>query len=394
MKPIETRVPEHTRRRIDGLSISLVFAVLGGTIAIWGATIDTLSAAYGVGPDRIGIFVSVMSIGRMASVFLSGLLSDAIGFRRTIVLGIVLLIQSLVAVALEVPFAVLYPCMFASGIGHGMIDTAGVAGIAETYGTKSESAINNIQLFYGAGALAAPLIVFLSLSRMNWQAAYVLLATTGLIPLIALVAGMNKSDRPRSSDEPSGTLRSAQAVFARTVLSLEAVCVVLYSGIGVVIATWFPLYVRQFTDAPNIHTMGLALYSVGLTIGALCCRIATRVIGARTLLGVAACSALVAGTIVVLVDSAVGKMAGISLVGVSLGGIYSLSVGLRMMQNINRSGAISGIMATLAALGAMVFSAVSSVLVRTANVSSVFRMNLILFALLSLCGLLLLRTRR
>ncbi|MFT4109132.1 MFS transporter [Propionicimonas sp.] len=105
-------------------AVVLLFAYNGLVIGSYAASIPTLTARFGLQAWQLSIFFICMGLAAIASMQLSGRLSDRFGARRVSIAMIPVLILAILAIGLAPSVPMLFVAGILLGIGNGGIDVA------------------------------------------------------------------------------------------------------------------------------------------------------------------------------------------------------------------------------------------------------------------------------
>jgi len=171
--------------------------------------------------------MSVYAAGSLTSVLLSGMLSDSIGKRRVVLSGgaVLTLGVSLVATAGSVPL--LMAGLFLAGMGFGPCESIGSALLTDENPGGETRWMNVSQIFFGAGAIAAPVaaVWYASLPGRSYSSALFVCAGAVFLCWLAILS----TSRGRLS-KPEGVKRELNlfGVLKNREFLLYAVMVCVY----------------------------------------------------------------------------------------------------------------------------------------------------------------------
>ena len=201
--------------------------VLGLYASTYDAMVDRMTARFLLDARMIGILMSVYAAGSLTSVLLSGMLSDSIGKRRVVLSGgaVLTLGVSLVATAGSVPL--LMAGLFLAGMGFGPCESIGSALLTDENPGGETRWMNVSQIFFGAGAIAAPVaaVWYASLPGRSYSSALFVCAGAVFLCWLAILS----TSRGRLS-KPEGVKRELNlfGVLKNREFLLYAVMVCVY----------------------------------------------------------------------------------------------------------------------------------------------------------------------
>lgn len=327
----------------------LSFATLGLGVAALGPALPFLAEATASPLKRISYLFIAQNLGYMAGSYASGLLYDR--FRSTRMVGIALLVMAagLSLVPAAGSFALLAMLITGLGLLQGAVDVGGNVLILRTPAAGRQVRMNALHLFFGVGALLAPVAMAQAVLRtggIRWG--YWVLA------LLAVPAGLwmvGQPDPPASAKRAEREESSAQTL----IVVIAAVCIFLIVAAEAGFGSWIYTYavtrrLADKVDAAYLTSVFWGAFAVGRLVSTLASlrlrppllialSVAGCLAGAVPLLvpgggapaawTAAACfgffvSPLFANTMTFTGEAVhiSGRVAGIFLVGTSLGGLF------------------------------------------------------------------------
>mgnify|MGYP005779912423 CR=1 FL=1 len=140
-----------------------LYCTLIGILGLYASTYQTivsnLTEHFGMDARMMGVLLSVYAAGSLFSVLISGMVSDSIGKRRVVLISTVIMVLGLVCVATSGSVAPLFLGLFLTGMGFGPSESIGSALLTDENPGASTRWMNISQIFFGVGAIAAPLAV-------------------------------------------------------------------------------------------------------------------------------------------------------------------------------------------------------------------------------------------
>jgi fucose permease len=353
-------VTTHPRRSwppAAGVVGCIAFVLLGWTGLLVPSLIRSIEAGFAQSDAGIGIFYFVYAGVYAAGSLGGGLVTERLGRRTVLSLGVALHGVGFVALGLAPSWGVFVFAALPAGLGAGVID-GGINGLfLDLFSSGRGRSLNLLHLFFSVGALSAPLAVGrLVENGVAWQA---ILVATGLAALVvaalfALVA-MPDGRHTRSARQPADGLGRLEAVRGRLAapLLLLALAIACYVAGEVGVSNWL---VRFLDPAPlSTATTALALYWAGLTLGRLIsARIADRFDHVRF---AAVASAATSGALVlaILAPSLPVSIALFGLAGVATGPVYPMIMAIGGDRYPDRTAAVSGFLSGFAVVGSIVY---------------------------------------
>ena len=243
--------------------------VYGLLSALPGAVLPTLERnRYLPNDSSVGTFLLINAAGAVLAYIVSGPIIDRIGKKFALGSGSALVIASMTGFALAVTklspgsaLFLIFGCSLVLGLGANAIVAAGHALVVDVAAHWRNSALNLLDIFFGLGLAALPLVVqrvqqYGGLSSIFWS----LGAITVVLLVMILVPRF-----PRPSQPESSSLSGARELFRNPSFWLLAIALFMYVGTEVSVGKWVVSYMER--DVPMLSSQGLdpsRLHSLGL----------------------------------------------------------------------------------------------------------------------------------
>lgn len=245
------------------LASILAIFVYGMIAATLGTLLPDLSARFGLTPHQNGRIAFFQAMGLFIASLVVGPLMDTEGVKTGLVLGLALAAFSLATLPRAGGFASIAALMFVLGCGGGTIVTGANALASAVSEEHRATTLNLVNLFFGLGGLATPLISANLLKKNSARLCYLMCGVTVITLGIHIATAM-----PPASGVQSFVLAQVGPVLGRPVLFLLAFFLFLYVACEVGIWNWLAQYLIAQgipqARALNILSLGFAL---GLLIG-------------------------------------------------------------------------------------------------------------------------------
>src|SRR5579863_8842913 len=247
------------------LILAVIFAIViyGMIAAMLGTILPNLSDRFHLSPSQNGTIAFAQALGLIIASLCVGPLLDDEGKKVGLVLGLALIAIALFTLPRSRGFRSILVLLFLLGVGGGIVVTAANSLVSDVSEAHRGAALNLVNLFFGLGALATPLIAA-NLFGRNWvRLCYTIAALTVVTLAIEAFTKM---------PGPTGTgrfvLADAVPVLGRPLLVLVGWFLFLYIGCEVGVWNWLPRHLIAQgipeSRALNILSLGFAL---GLLIG-------------------------------------------------------------------------------------------------------------------------------
>ena len=243
--------------------------VYGLLAALPGAVLPTLERnRYLPNDSAVGTFLLINAAGAVLAYIVSGPIIDRIGKKFALGSGAALVIASMTGFALAVTklapgsaLFLIFGCSLVLGLGANAIVAAGHALVVDVAAHWRNAALNLLDIFFGLGLAALPLVVqrvqqYGGLSSIFWL--------LGAITVVLLVMIMIPRF-PRPSQPESSSLSGAKDLFRNPSFWLLAIALFMYVGTEVSVGKWVvsymerdvPMLSSQGLDAPRLQALGL-----------------------------------------------------------------------------------------------------------------------------------------
>lgn len=348
--------------RLSPLTYTLCFVLLcyGLVIFTFGPCLTAIAETFGVPLGRMGLLFTFSSLGLLPSVVLSGFVSERVGKRPVVLVGIFLLglgsalFAASPALGVEPRFAWALVAMVLIGIGAGSVESAGNALIADDNQPSPAFALNFTHAFFAMGAVVGPVAAGLLLrSRLPWQ----LLFYGGAV-LLGIMLPALAAQRPRLPHGDPMSAGAAVGLLRSSLLWLLLIVLALYVGAEVGLSAWVsPLMEEVLGAGRGVAAMAVAAFWGCMIVGRLVTsHLSTRMRSVPLILGLAG------GSVVANVGVALAPTIGSCLVlsglsGLFMSGMFGMVVTDAARYFPERSGAVFGLLVFGVGIGALVIPA-------------------------------------
>lgn len=250
------------------LSLYLNYFVHGIGVIILAQNMDALAARWGTIAD-VAWVISMLGIGRLIVLFVSGKLSDKYGRKPFVLLGMVTYISFFAGILLSPTSTV--ACIFGilAGIANSFLDAGTYPALIESYPESASTVTVLLKAFISAGQFLLPLFIGLLLASGAWYGWSFLVAAAILGINIPFMLKMSYPSMNPVKDTGKGAeSETASAWLPKSKWYLEGICFVIYGYISqatfYLISQWLTKYgaaVAQMSDMAARSLM--SYYSVG-----------------------------------------------------------------------------------------------------------------------------------
>jgi len=267
MMPLKTQILEKALPSSRSLIFCLLcagFVLNGIVISFIGPLLPVFMVKWGLDYSRAGLFSLVQFSGSFIGVLVSSPLVSAKGFKPAITLGLAML--GLGFALLNAPtFALALAASGIYGLGYGFATPGTNLWVGEMYGERRASALNIMNLAWGAGAISSSPLAMLTMRTSH--VAPLLYVVGALCAALALVLLRMSFGKPlhEVDSTPAGT---NSKVAGSGVAVLLGILFFTYVGTEVGTSYWAPAHAqRAATWSSNIWTLSPMFFFAGLLGG-------------------------------------------------------------------------------------------------------------------------------
>ena len=340
------------------------FVVNGIVISFIGPILPVFMAKWALDDSRAGLFSLVQFSGSFTGVLVSSALVSAKGFRPAITLGLVML--GVGFALLNAPtFALALAASGIYGLGYGFNTPGTNLWVGETYGARRASALNIMNLAWGAGAIVSSPLAMLAVRRS--QVSPLLYAVGALCALFAVVLLRMPFGKPLHTDD-SALAATTRASAGNGVAILLGILFFVYVGTEVGTSYWAPAQAqRAVAWSNNTWTLAPMFFFAGLLGG--------RGAAAAILLRLKEVTVAVAGILLAATGEIVfltgrsreALFGGAFLAGLGLASLFPIFIAWLSKWFGTRARKVGGVMFALAAAGSALMPPLVGVVSRYAG---------------------------
>jgi fucose permease len=252
-------------------SQTVIFYLLGAGFVINGIVISLIApllpifiARWGLNDSRAGLFSLVQFLASFIGVLASSALISAKGFKPAITLGIALL--GLGFALLNAPSFVL--ALAASGLyglGYGLATPGTNLWVGESYGARRASALNVMNLAWGAGAISSSLLAWLAIRTSHVS---LLLNVVGVLGVVLALVLLRMPFGTPAQEDNSSSGEANDKTAGPGVAILLGVLFFVYVGTEIGTSYWAPTHAqRAATWVSNTWAVAPTFFFAGLVGG-------------------------------------------------------------------------------------------------------------------------------
>jgi FHS family glucose/mannose:H+ symporter-like MFS transporter len=326
------------------------FVLTGIVTTLLGPVLPVLVSWWGLDDGDAGVLFVAQFAGSMLGSAISGAAVIRFGFRATVIAGLAWMSGGvlLLASAAE-PIALI--AIFSYGVGLGLAIPATNLYVSNASGEARASALNVLNLAWGAGAVAAPAAVAL-FHRADRTRLFLVALATMLAVMILPLCRLPSAAPGRGGTFPDDA--SASDVPARGTTLLFGALLFLYVGTETSVAGWVALYARRFDLIPAALSIAApSLFWAALLAGRGAAPFILRRVAEPRLLAAGLMLASAGICALLIADSAAGLAFAVIVTGGGLSTIFPLTVA-RFTRDSRRAARAASPAFVLAGLGGAV----------------------------------------
>jgi len=324
------------------------FVVSGITATILGPSLPTFIARWALDDTQAGLFFTTQFTGSLLGVLLSSAILSTRGYRDALVLGFFLIAAGVTGLNSSSHYvALLATALY--GFGFGIAIPATNLCIAEISGARRAAALNLVNMAWGVGAIACPVLLLAGLRANRLTAVLLSIAASALLLSIFFAAMKFETLSPKS---PGTTTAKHKVTPAHPIHIPVALALLFYLYIGTEngVSGWAAEQAHR-VGTGNTSTVMPMFFWAGLLSG----RGISALILAKTkeswLVITGLVLSVVGTTSLLLAATRSQVILGVVLAGFGLASVYPIFISWLSKWYCERARRLGGVMFSLAALG-------------------------------------------
>ncbi|PKR86459.1 MFS transporter [Heyndrickxia camelliae] len=361
--------------------IYLNYLLLGMVNIILSSNMSFLSQQLGVEKTDISSLISVVGIGHLLSINVSGKLSDRYGRKPLIVTAVLLYMIFLIGIPFTTQYKYAMGLALIAGICNSLLDSGSYPALNEGFPNAAGTATVLLKAFISIGAVLLPIIIaFIITNKMFYGYSFFVPATvfllSGLFLIRANFPDPTKKEHKKQQVEDSPVkqpFNPAQLKFWK-----EGVALILNGFASVslfnVVQIWLPTFGQDVLHLSKVKSVELLSYygTGGILSVLLLAILLKRLMKPITAMVIYPCMALIT-LIVLLFNHNLTILTVVSFfLGFSMSGIFQLTATVMMELFSEKKGASVSYVSAAASIAFIVVPFVTGLLTKYLGVSSVF----------------------
>lgn len=322
-----------------------MYFLTGAACFLVGSSLPQLVEMYGMGMDLVVLLGSSFALGRFATVYVTGRMTEKFGPKLIFTVGILLLSSYLFGLAAIPNFYFGMFFAFLGGVGMGAQDAVCPLMLSISCKGNYAGALSAGQAFFGIGSFATPFLVgvMLSAEKPFYWAYYLLLLVS--VAMLACVPFVKLEQNVHAAEEEEQVkplyAKKTWMAYAAILVACAAYCAVV-NAIG--------LYTSSFAESIGVSASNaafmLTIYNVGCVVGSFAFVIVLKKVKEQTvLIGNCVCgfAAILAA---MLINHVAAYFILLFVAGVFLGVLFSVIIAIATRIGYKRISVASSYVAT------------------------------------------------
>ena len=240
--------------------------LFGITFLTLGSILPLLTAKFETKGLNTGILVSILPIGVLVGSLIFGPIVDRYGYKRLLIISIIISAASLQALAFTQSLSLLYTGIFFIGLGGGIINGGTNALVADITTENKAASLSLLGVSFGIGALGMPLLLGVLSNRFLYTST---LSGVGFFMLLPALSFLFISF-PVPKQEQGFPLKEGLKLLKQPVLLLNGLFLFFQSGVEALSNNWTTTYLQHKLKITNEDALYALSFSVlGLTVARL-----------------------------------------------------------------------------------------------------------------------------
>lgn len=253
---------------------------------IIGAVLPRLLDEFTLPLFRGGIFISVLNMGCLGGILISGVLIDRYGKRGLIFVSYACFIVLALIIA-GVSSLTAYLCLlFLAGMASKFMDATLNAGISQLHSRNKGFYMSLLHGSFATGSFIGPLFVgYLLSSGYRWRSSYTIIGLVGLISLIAYGALALRGRRTEAAKIPMPYVATPWRAVLRPRMFFLWLMLFFYCGHEIGLNNWLPTHMIRSVGSTELRaSSGASAFWLGLILSRVACSVLTRYVYEKYLL--------------------------------------------------------------------------------------------------------------
>ncbi len=356
-----------------------LYLLTGAACVCLGSSLPSLIQHYGISLAKAAALVSAMAVGRVSTVFFSGMLTEKLGNRFSLTSGVVLLSLYLSFIPNTKNYFLAIVLSALAGVGQGLQDSVCPVILSNAFPNHYASAVSAGQAFFAAGCFLPPLIMsFLLATGNSWKIMYYCFVVLAVIMLILSPFVKTAAPAVKMNKEPARKKQLSKSRFL--IFLLFGIITFGYCAVTNTFHTYTSSYLMSFGIKESVSVSVLTLFSVGGMAGAIVFIAILKKLHTTTVLWMNTSIGLVCVIIAILLKSELAFFICFSITGFFYGVLFSVLVTLSTELMPDHTGIAAALVGFIGGSADIMSPLITGAFVNSFGVSSTFLYILVMAA--------------
>jgi fucose permease len=339
-----------TRLLTPTVAAFVVFVPTGIVNVLLGPLLPQLSARWALNDAQAGRLFTAQFLASTVGVVCSGMLVPRLGYRATLVLGVILMALGVFGLPMG-SWALAMVSVACYGAGFGItIPTANFL-VADANPTGKASALNLLNFAWSVGAVACPLLVG-HFFRTGQTSAFLLSLGVSIL-LVGFLLAVAPLPQPAPLRAPASTAQYVAKLLRTSAAVALGVLFFVYVGTENAVGGWLASYAKRIVQTSSSDWVSTPSYFyAALLVGRLFVPILLRRISEVQAARVGIASALIGVASLMASASIISVRLSASLIGLGCAAVYPITIALLSHTFGPAANSLGSVMFALAGFGA------------------------------------------
>ncbi len=349
-------------------------------------------------PTFFGTVMSAIGIGRLATFFVAGKLSDVLGRKFFIVLGTVVYIVGLVGMAYTTTLSAAVICAIMFGAANSFLDVGTYPALIEAFPEDAKKVNTALVIFIRIAQLLLPILMLGVFSAtglgVNFRISFFMVAAIFAINLILVFTAKFPDHKAIAAKQNIVNNSVADKGGVKSLFTVEGIAFIVYGFISMGTFMIIQQFSNRFGEAalnmnPDTANFIPTFFAVGSIAGVIAAITAQRKFKAVDIMVILTATSLFATLLVRFFPSVPTLIIGTTIIGfAAAGGVMQMAVTLMTEMIPLGKGVISGIFLSMGSL-ASIFVPMAVTAIENTNQLNVMLFNAALAAVGLICAIVI-----
>ncbi|PHV69535.1 hypothetical protein CS063_15270 [Sporanaerobium hydrogeniformans] len=256
------------RRNIAAFVAYAMYLLTGAACVVIGSSIPQLMTHFNKDLPTIAILASAFAIGRVATVFPVGVMTEKVGVKITITMGVLFFLAFLIGIPLTTSYGIAIVLSAIAGVGMSTQDTCCAVILREAFPESYSSSLSAGQAFFSIGCFLSPMLMAIALANeVDFTVVYFMVALVGFtmllaIPFMKITKDIHIEEVSENKEVEPVKLKNKKWGYA-----FLGIACFTYFGATNTIHTYTATFVESFGISESISVSILTVYSIGCMAG-------------------------------------------------------------------------------------------------------------------------------